>query len=68
LRPRKRGVDQKTFSVRYSDTAQIPLTKLVDHLWQIWIGASSSERADIRGTSFARDDAATAMPLREGTP
>lgn len=34
--------------------------ELVDHLWQIWIGASSSERADIRGTSFADDDAATA--------
>jgi hypothetical protein len=46
--------------VQYSDTARVPLKELVDHLWQIWIGASSAERADIRGTGFAPDDAATA--------
>jgi len=55
------AADQKTFSnVQYSDTARVPLKELVDHLWQIWIGASSPERADIRGTGFAPDDAATA--------
>jgi hypothetical protein len=56
-----RAVDRQVFGgVPYSDTAQTPLKELVDHLWQIWIGASSPERADIIGTSFKGSDAATA--------
>jgi hypothetical protein len=56
------NVDRRGFStIQFSDTAQVSLSELVDHLWQIWIGASSPERDDITSaTTFAPGNAATA--------